>query len=71
MDPNFNGVWSASEIDMVKLFIASHNTYNTYTNDTNNKHNDIVDELQARFLGKEKHHVVQLYVHLVVEMNTM
>jgi len=54
MDPNFNGVWSASEIDMVKLFIASHNTYNTYTNDTNNKHNDIVDELQARFPSKER-----------------
>jgi hypothetical protein len=71
MDPNFNGVWSASEIDMAMSFIASHNTNNTYTNDTNKKHSDIVDELQARFPGKEKHQVVQLYVHLVVEMNTM
>jgi len=51
MDPNFNGVWSASEIDMVKSFIAS---YNTYTNDTNKMHNDIDDELQARFPSKER-----------------
>ena len=71
MDPNFNGVWSASEIDMVKSFIASHNTNNTYTNDTNKKHSDIVDELQERFPGKEKHQVIQLYVHLVDEINTM
>ena len=71
MDPNFNGVWSASEIDMVKSFIASHNTNNTYTNDTNKMHNDIVDEIQARFPSKERNRVIQLYVHLVVEMNTM
>ena len=68
MDPNFNGVWSTSEIDMVKSFIAS---YNTYTNDTNKMHNDIDDELQARFPSKERNQVIQLYVHLVVEMNTM
>jgi hypothetical protein len=71
MDPNFNGVWSAAEIDMVKSFIASHNTNNTYTNDINKMHNDIVDELQARFPSKERNQVIQLYVHLVVEMNTM
>jgi hypothetical protein len=34
-------------------------------------HNDIVDELQARFPSKERNQVIQLYVHLVVEMNTM
>jgi hypothetical protein len=56
---------------MVKSFIASHNTNNTYTNDTNKNHKDIIDELQARLLGKEKHQVIQLYVHLVDEMNTM
>lgn len=70
MDPSFNSVWSASEIDMVKSFIASHKTNNTYANDTNKKHDDIVEELQARFPCKEKHQVIKLYVKLVVEMNT-
>ena len=65
MDPNFNGVWSASEIDMARSFLASHNTY---TNDTNKKHNDFVDDLQAMFPWKEKHLVTDLYVKLVVEM---
>jgi hypothetical protein len=70
MDPNFNGVWSASEIDMVKSFITSDNINNTYTHDTNKRQNEIVDELQASFIGKEKHQVIQLYVQHVVEMNT-
>jgi len=34
-------------------------------------HNDLVDEHQARFPSKERNQVIQLHVHLVVEMNTM
>jgi hypothetical protein len=31
MDPNFNSMWSTSEINMVKSLITSHITNNTYT----------------------------------------
>lgn len=71
MAPNFNGVWSASEINIVKSLIASHTTNNTYTDATKKKHTDIIDELQARFPCKRKHQVTNLYVELVVEMNAM
>lgn len=70
MDPNTNGVWSASEVNIVKSLIASHITNNTCTNDTNKKHIAIVDELQERFPWKEKHQVTDLYVELVMEMMT-
>jgi hypothetical protein len=31
MDPNFNSMWSTSEINIVKSLITSHITNNTYT----------------------------------------
>lgn len=70
MDPNFNSVWSAFEINMAKSLITSHLSNNTYTNDTNKKHSDFVDDLQAMFPWKENHQVTNLYIELVVEMTT-
>lgn len=61
MDPRFNVDWSANEIEMVRSLIACHGASNS-TND------DIVDELQAMFPGKDKRQVTDLYVELVVEM---
>jgi hypothetical protein len=68
MDPNFNGVWSASEMDMAKSLIPSQITNKTYTNDMETKHIDFVDDLQAMFPWKEKHQVTNLYVELLVEI---
>ncbi|XP_066365061.1 transcription factor MYB1R1-like [Miscanthus floridulus] len=76
MDPNFNGVWSASEIDMVKSFIASHNTNNTYTSnalvndnfgtpteDTNMDnmfHGYILDDVEAMKMVEEPPHKLNI-----------
>ncbi|OEL15819.1 hypothetical protein BAE44_0023162 [Dichanthelium oligosanthes] len=70
MDPTkSNGEWSASEIKMVKSFIASYDdNNNSYADDMNKRHNDIVNEVQIMFPYKEKHQVIRLYVDLMVEM---
>ena len=69
MDPiNFNGEWSASEIQIVKSLIARYNANNSYVGDMNKKNNDIVNEIQAMFPLKAKHQVIRLYANLVVEM---
>ncbi|CAD6334679.1 unnamed protein product [Miscanthus lutarioriparius] len=39
MDPNFNSVWSTSEINMVKSLITSHITNNTYTSSAHDNNN--------------------------------
>ncbi|KAK3146692.1 hypothetical protein QOZ80_3BG0270320 [Eleusine coracana subsp. coracana] len=57
-----NGVWTRSEIKMMKSLIVRHNN----SNDDQKK--DIVDVLQARFHYKEKHQVTDMYLDLVVEM---
>lgn len=63
-----NGLWSASEINMVKSLIARYNANNSYANDINKKHSDIVNEIHAMFPMKEMHQAIGLYVDLVVEM---
>ncbi|CAO2175388.1 unnamed protein product [Urochloa humidicola] len=68
MDPRFNGEWSASDIRMIKSFIANHNANTIYANDTNKKHNAIVFDLQACFPWMEKDQVKELYAELVAEM---
>ncbi|XP_039818745.1 uncharacterized protein LOC120681301 [Panicum virgatum] len=69
MDPiNFNGEWSASEIQIVRSLIARYNANNSYVGDMNKKNNDIVNEIQAMFPLKAKHQVIRLYANLVVEM---
>jgi hypothetical protein len=69
MDPTqSNGVWSASEINMVKSLIARYNSDNSFTNDIYKKHNDIVNEVHATFPLKEKHQIICLYANLVMEM---
>ncbi|CAO2188217.1 unnamed protein product [Urochloa humidicola] len=68
MDPKFNGEWSASEIRMIKSFIANHNANNIYANDTNKKHNAIVFDLHACLPWMEKDQVAELYADLVTEM---
>ncbi|KAK3149939.1 hypothetical protein QOZ80_3AG0225070 [Eleusine coracana subsp. coracana] len=57
-----NGVWTRSEIKMMKSLIVRHNN----SNDDQKK--DTVDVLQARFHYKEKHLVTNMYLDLVVEM---
>ncbi|RCV15462.1 hypothetical protein SETIT_3G058100v2 [Setaria italica] len=68
MDRKFNGEWSACDIKIVKSLIASRNANNNYADDLNKKHNDIVNDIQARFPWKERDQVIELYVELVVEM---
>ncbi|CAO2163349.1 unnamed protein product [Urochloa humidicola] len=68
MDSKFNGEWSASEIRMIKSFIANHNANTIYANDTNKKHNAIAFDLQACFPWMEKDQVSELYADLVTEM---
>ncbi|CAN6195548.1 unnamed protein product [Urochloa humidicola] len=60
MNSSSEGEWSASEIMVMKSFIAGRNTTNNNT--------DVVEELHARFPGKEKRQVTNLYVNLLVEM---
>ncbi|CAO2201828.1 unnamed protein product [Urochloa humidicola] len=68
MDPKFNGEWSASEIVMIKSFIANHNANTIYANYPNKRHNAIVFDLQACFPWMEKDRVAELYAELVAEM---
>ncbi|CAN6333514.1 unnamed protein product [Urochloa humidicola] len=68
MDPKFNDEWTASEINMVKSLIASHNDNNSNANETNKKNYEIVNEIQVWFPWKERREVIELYVELVVEM---
>ncbi|CAL5002091.1 unnamed protein product [Urochloa decumbens] len=68
MDPKFNVEWSASDINMIKSFIASHNANIIYANDANKRHNAIVNDLQPCFPWMEKDQVTELYAELVAEM---
>ncbi|CAL5006211.1 unnamed protein product [Urochloa decumbens] len=68
MDPMFNGEWSASEIRMIKSFIASHNANIVYANDANKRHNAIVNDLQPCFPWMDKDQVTELYAELVAKM---
>ncbi|CAN6173962.1 unnamed protein product [Urochloa humidicola] len=61
MNSSSEGEWSASEIMVMKSVIAGRNT-------TTNNNIDVVEELHARFPGKEKRQVTDLYVNLLVEM---
>jgi hypothetical protein len=67
MDRKFNGEWSASEIEMVKSLIHSHNPNNNYSDATNKNHDDIVNHIQVRFPWKERHQVIGLYIDLVAD----